>query len=63
LNAFPPGSHSLGSDEDWHRLGHRFPSLHGFIYGSNESAVVYTYDAGSQVLSIELIIRDGQTIG
>ena len=60
---FPPGSRSLNADDAWHALAESFPRVRAFIYGTNESAVVYTYDSTSEVLSIELAIRDGAIVG
>jgi len=60
---FPPGSRSLNADGDWHELSESFPDLQGFIYGTNDSAVVYTYEASRELLSIELAIRHGVIIG
>jgi hypothetical protein len=39
------------------------PSVQGYIYGSNESAVIYTYDARRQIVSVELAIIAGEPLG
>lgn len=56
---FPPGSRSLAADAAWHALAARFPDRHGFLYGSNHRALVYTYDGTTDVLRVELAIVDG----
>jgi hypothetical protein len=60
---FPPGSRSLNVDDEWHLLADAFPSLRGFIYGPDESAIVYVYDPDEQLLSIELAILEGRVVG
>ena len=62
-NPFPPGSRSLATDEEWHTIADQFPTLRGFIYGSNTSALVYTYNGETQLLSIELAVVDGVMVG
>ena len=62
-NPFPPGSRSLTADDDWHILGEEFPTVRAFVYGSNDNAVVYTYDGREQVVSIEFAIVDGVIVG
>ena len=60
---FPPGSRSLDADGDWRELAQVFPNIQGFIYGTNEGAVVYTYDSSREVLSIEFGVRNGSIVG
>ena len=61
---FPPGSYSLAASEEWEALQHVVPTeKQGFIYGAADNAIVYTYQASSNVLSVELAIVDGRLIG
>jgi hypothetical protein len=62
LTPFPPGSRSLRSDAAWYSLTTRFPGLQAFIYGTNHDAVVYTYDATHEVLTVQLAIVDGTIV-
>lgn len=62
-NPFPPGSRSLASDEEWHTIADELPALRGFIYGSNASALVYTYNGDTETLSIELAVVGGSVVG
>lgn len=60
---FPPGSRALATDDDWHELGDSFSDYRAFVYGTNENALVYTYDSVTQTLSIELAVVDGSIVG
>jgi hypothetical protein len=59
----PPGSRSLAADDGWHVLAETFSDVQGHIYGSNENALVYTYDSRRQIVSVELAIVDGKVLG
>jgi hypothetical protein len=59
---FPPGSRSLDSDEAWRELAARFPEVHGYVYGTSESALVYTYDPATNLLVVQLAIVDGRIV-
>jgi hypothetical protein len=47
---------------EWHPFGERFPNLRVFIYGTNENALIYTYDRSSNVLTLELAVRNGRIV-
>ena len=60
---FPPGSRALATDDEWHDLGDSFSDYRAFIYGTNDNALVYTYDSVTQTLSIELAVVGGSIVG
>jgi hypothetical protein len=60
---FPPGSRALTTDDEWHDLDESFSTHRAFIYGTNDNALVFTYDGKTQTLSIELAIVDGCLVG
>jgi hypothetical protein len=61
---FPPGSCSLAASDEWEALQQVVPAeKQGFIYGAADNAVVYTYQASSEELSVELAIVHGQLVG
>jgi hypothetical protein len=60
---FPPGSRSMVADDDWHELATIFPGRRGFVYGSIESAIVYTYDASTEILQVEFGVSEGRIVG
>jgi hypothetical protein len=53
----------LSADEDWQDLAELFPGKKAFVYGSLDSALVYTYDSAKQLLEIEFGVSDGQVVG
>lgn len=60
---FPPGSRAMATDDEWHDLGESFSDYRAFIYGTNDNALVYTYDGRTETLSIELAIVQGSVVG
>jgi hypothetical protein len=60
---FPPGSRSLGADEDWQDLAVEFSGKRAFVYGSLESALVCTYDSSKHVLLVEFGVTSGRVVG
>ena len=60
---FPLGSRALTTDDNWHDLGESFSDYRAFIYGTNDNALVYTYDDRTETLSIELAIVQGAVVG
>lgn len=60
---FPPGSRALATDDEWHDLDESFSAHRAFIYGTNDNALVYTYDGNTETLSIELAVVDGSVVG
>lgn len=60
---YPPGSHSLAASEDWQRLQQSFPHHRAFVYGDADSAVIFTYEATSNVVSIVFAIVGGEIVG
>jgi hypothetical protein len=62
-NPFPPGSRSLDADADWGEFAQAFPTKQGFVYGSRESAIVYTYEARTSTLLVEFAVRAGRVVG
>lgn len=59
---YPPGSRSLRADLDWQSLSRRFPGVDAFIYGTSSDALVYTYDAGRQLVVLEFAIVNGEIV-
>jgi hypothetical protein len=57
---YPPGSRSLRADPDWQALSSRFAGVDAFIYGTSADALVYTYEADRQLVTIELAIVNGE---
>jgi len=51
------------ADADWHELAATFLGRRGFVYGSTESALVYTYDSGTEVLQVEFGVTNGRIVG
>ena len=62
LTPFPPGSRALDADEEWHRIGTRFPDLRAYVYGTSHDALVYIYDRSRERLVVQLAIVDGQLV-
>lgn len=60
---FPPGSRALAADDEWHDLSDAFSDYRAFIYGTNDNALVYTYDGGTETLSVELAVVRGSVVG
>ena len=61
---FPPGSYSLAASEEWEALRQVVPAeKQGFVYGTADNAIVYTYQASSNELSVELAIVQGELVG
>lgn len=60
---FPPGSRSLVADDELHELAVEFSARTPFVYGSAESALVYTYDSSEDVIRVEFAIADGRIVG
>lgn len=60
---FPPGSRALATDDEWHGLEESFTRHRAFIYGTNDNALVYTYDGSTETLSIELAVVEGSVVG
>jgi hypothetical protein len=44
---------------EWHALAARFPGRQGYLYGTGVRGLVYTYDAATDALSVELALVDG----
>jgi len=61
LTPFPPGR-ALDADEEWHRIGPRFPDLRACVYGTNHDALVYTHDRSRESLGVQLAIINGQVV-
>ncbi|HEU5073592.1 MAG TPA: hypothetical protein VFU02_05455 [Polyangiaceae bacterium] len=40
-----------------------FSDYRAFIYGTNDNALVYTYDSVTQILSIEFAVVEGSIVG
>ena len=59
LTPFPAGSRSLHADDAWNAVATRFPSLQGFVYGTNHDALIYTYEPSTETLTVRLAITDG----
>ena len=60
---FPPGSRSIAADADLPDLTLILAGKRAFVYGSRESALVYTYESATAVLAIEFGVSDGQLVG
>ena len=56
---FPPGSRSIGADEEWNELSARFPNTRAYIYGTGGDGLVYMFDSDREVAMVELVIVDG----
>jgi hypothetical protein len=56
----PLGSHALAADAEWYALAARFPGRQGYLYGTGVRGLVYTYDAATDALSVELALIDGR---
>jgi hypothetical protein len=59
LTPFPPGSRSLQAGDAWNTVAARFPSLQGFVYGTNHDALIYTYEPSTETPTVRLAIVDG----
>jgi hypothetical protein len=55
----PLGARALAADADWYALAARFPGRRVYLYGTSDRGLVYTYDAATDTLRIELAIVDG----
>jgi hypothetical protein len=60
---FPPGSRSIAADADLQDLTATLAGKRAFVYGSRESALLYTYDSATETLEIEFGVTDGQVVG
>jgi hypothetical protein len=61
---FLPGSRSITADADMPDVTAILASRkRAFVYGSRESALVYTYDSATGVLAIEFGVSYGQVVG
>jgi hypothetical protein len=60
---FPPGSRSIAADADLDDITAPLAGKRAFVYGSRESALVYTYDSATAVLEIEFGVTDGRVVG
>ncbi len=60
---FPPGSRSIAADADLQDLTAPLAAKRAFVYGSRESALVYTYDSATVVLEIEFGVTEGRIVG
>jgi len=63
VTPYPPGSRALASDEEWATVAILFPDRFGFVYGSGDSALVYSYDAERNLLLVEFAAVDGALVG
>jgi hypothetical protein len=52
----------LHADEAWHEIAERFPGLTAYVYGTNDDALIYTYDTIRGVLNVELAIVSGHLV-
>lgn len=62
LHPFPPGSRSIASDPGWEALASRLPEIEGYLYGTNDDALVYTLDREDRRIVVQLAIVDGRII-
>ena len=62
LTPFPPGSRSLDADAEWASLSQRFPDVRGFVYGTSQNALVYTYDSAQDCVTAEFAIVAGEIV-
>jgi hypothetical protein len=58
----PPGSRPLAADAEWHALAARFRARPVYLYGTSQRGLVYTYDAKTDTLRVELALVDGQVL-
>lgn len=52
----------MHADPAWQSLADRLPGLQGFIYGTNQDALVYTYDPTEQSATVQLAVVDGSLV-
>jgi len=62
LHPFPPGSRSLGADPEWEALSERFQGRGGFLYGTNDDALVYTLDHARSRIVVEFAVVGGELV-
>jgi len=61
---YPPGSYSLAASVDWEALQVLLSNQQqGFIYGGADNALVFTYDARANLVTILFGIVDGVIVG
>lgn len=59
---YPPGSRSIDADPEHFPLSEKFTDLRVFIYGTNQNAIIYTYDSADLTLTAELAVVDGRIV-
>jgi hypothetical protein len=60
---YPPGSYALAASEDWQELRALLPDQQGFIYGTADNALVFTYDSRASVVTVFFAIVEGAIAG